>query len=161
MKRVLSQLTAGWMVLSAGVACAATLKWTGMRNPCKISADDGVTKLAMKIGKFTTLQNEEWAHAIFNVNNRFPGSTPWATMAVGPVPDSPPVTPEAQDAFLQYMGQLGVEIFLEIYPRKTNDVVAEIEKWLGRFKQHTAVKGLGVDLEYYKRVDDAAAAAWD
>jgi hypothetical protein len=143
------------------MACtAATLKWTGLRIPSKVSAEDGATKLGTKIGKFTTLQNEESAHAIFNVNNRFQGSTPWATMAVGPVPDAPPVTPEAQDDFLKHMDDLGVDIFLEIYPRKTNHVVADIDQWLSRFKHHQAVKGLGVDLEYYKRVDDASAMAW-
>jgi hypothetical protein len=161
MKRALSRLIAGWMVLSAGVGSAATLKWSGMRNPCKVSAEDGVTKLGAKIGKFTTLGRKEWAQAIFNVNNRFQGSTPWATMAVGPVPDAAPITAEAQEDFLQYMGDLGVDVFLEIYPRKTNDVVAEIDRWLGRFKQHKAVKGLGIDLEYYKRVEDATARAWD
>ena len=156
----LLRIIAPLFALIIGTASAATLKWTGMRNPCKASAEDGVTKLSTKIGKFITLQNEEWSHAIFNVNNRFQGSTPWATMAVGPVPDAAIPTPEEQDRFLRYAGQLGVEIFLEIYPRKTNDVPAEIDKWLGRFKQHKAVRGLGVDLEYYKRVDDAAAKTW-
>jgi len=155
------RIIAPLLALIVGTASAASFKWTGMRNPCKVSAEDGVTKLGTKIGKFITLQNEESAHAIFNVNNRFQGSTPWATMAVGPVPDAATVTPEAQDRFLKYMDELDVEIFLEIYPRKTNDVLAEIDKWLDRFKQHQCVKGLGVDLEYYQRVDDAAAKAWD
>ena len=157
----------GWILL--GAVCvvgpwdgnAAALKWTGMRNPCKVSAEDGVTKLGTKIGKFVTLRNEEWGHAIFNVNNRFQGSTPWTTVAVGPVPDAITPAPEAQDALFKYLGGLGVEVFLEIYPRKTNDVSAEIDKWLSRFKGHPCVKGLGIDLEYYKRVDDAAAKAWD
>jgi len=161
MKRV------GWVL--SGALCAvmpwdgnaAAFKWTGMRNPCKVSAEDGVTKLGTKIGTFVTLRNEEWGHAIFNVNNRFQGSTPWTTMAVGPVPDATTPAPEAQDALFKYLGSLGVEVFLEIYPRKTNDVSAEIDKWLSRFKGHPCVKGLGIDLEYYKRVDDAAAKAWD
>src|SRR5829696_1211352 len=120
-----SRIIASLLALIVGTASAATFKWTGMRNPCKVSAEDGVTKLGTKIGKFVAPQNEEWAHAIFNVNNRFQDSTPWATMAVGPVPDAATITPEAQDRLLKYMDELGVEIFLEIYPHKTNDVPAE------------------------------------
>jgi hypothetical protein len=52
MKRLLFALATSWMASS--VSIAATLKWSGMRNPCKTSAEDGVTKLATKIGKFTT-----------------------------------------------------------------------------------------------------------
>ena len=51
--------------LSINVAFAATLKWSGMRVPSKVSAGDGVTNLGMKIGKFLALHPEESAHAIF------------------------------------------------------------------------------------------------
>jgi len=139
----------------------ATFKWSGMRNPCKVSAEDGVTKLGVKIGKFVPLETEAWAHAIFNVNNRFQGSTPWATMAVGVVPDATTPTAEAEEEFLKRMDELGVEIFLEIYPRKTNDVPGAIDAWLTRFKPHRCIKGMGIDLEYHKRVDDATAKLWD
>ncbi len=151
--------------LAAVLAIAATpthaFTWTGMRNPSKISAGDGVTQLGTKIGKFAQLLPGEAAQAIFNVNNRFQGSTPWATLAVGPVPDAVTPTPESQEAFLTHMTRLGVDIYLELYPRRTNNVLADIEHWLTRFKHHPCVKGLGVDLEYYKRVDDASARAWD
>ena len=154
-------LLAWLMTLNGSSGLAAAFKWTGMRNPCKASAEDGVTRLGTKIGKFLPLQNDEWAQAIFNVNNRFQGSTPWTTVAVGPVPDAVTPAPETQDALLAHLEKLGVEVFLEIYPHKTNDVSEQINHWLGRFKRHPCVKGLGVDLEYYKRVDDAAAKAWD
>ncbi len=161
MKTLFSSAILFWVALMAGAAPATTFKWSGMRNPCKASAEDGVTDLGTKIGKFILLQNDEWAHAVFNVNNRFQGSSPWATMAVGPVPEATTPPPEAQEEFLAYMDELGVHIFLEIYPRKTSDVPVEIDAWLARFKRHKCVKGLGVDLEYYKRVDDAAAQAWN
>ena len=58
-KSNLTQFTA-WTVLlalSASSGSAAALKWSGARNPAKISAGDGVTKLGTKIGKFITLSN--------------------------------------------------------------------------------------------------------
>lgn len=151
----------GLYLMAMGAGFGATFKWSGIRNPCKVSAEDGVTQLGTKIGKFIALERDEWAQAIFNVNNRFPGSTPWATMAVGPVPDAVTSALEAPEQFLQRMDELGVEILLELYPRKTNDVAAAIDTWVGRFKRYRCVKGLGVDLEYYKPVDDASAQAWD
>jgi ribosomal protein S21 len=45
---------------------------------------------------------------------------------------------------------LGVDVFLELMPRRTNDVPALIDGALRRFKHHVCVKGLGVDLEFYK-----------
>jgi hypothetical protein len=140
---------------------AATLKWSGMRIPPKISAKDGVTPLGTKIGTFLELEPGETAHAIFNVNNRFQGSKPWATLAVGVVPDGPPALPEVQERVLERMAALGVDIFLEIYPRKTDDVGAAIDLWLGKFKARKCVRGMGVDLEYFKRVDDSLAKDWD
>src|SRR5262245_52279445 len=110
MQSLLPGLAACLIGLMVTSTPAGTLKWSGMRNPCKISAEDGVTKLSTKIGKFIALQNDEWAHAIFNVNNRFPGSTPWATMAVGPVPDASTPALEEQERFLDRMTELGVEI---------------------------------------------------
>jgi hypothetical protein len=161
MKPVLSLLATCALALSINSASAATAKWSGMRIPSKVSHGNGVTNLNTKIGKFLTLQPEEAAHAIFNVNNRFQGSTPWATFAVGVVPDAPTPSPQAQEQFLARMDDLGVDIFLEIYPRKTNDVPGAIDVWLTKFKEHKCVKGLGVDLEYYKRVDDASAKVWN
>jgi hypothetical protein len=148
----------GWSVASP----AATLKWSGARNPCKISAGDGVTQMGTKIGKFLTLTNNaEWAQVIFNVNNRFQGSTPWVTLAVGTMPETTLLAPEEHEKFLAHMTGLGVDVFLEVMPRKTNDVPAALDQWLSKFKHHACVKGIGVDLEFYKRVDDATAKAWD
>ncbi len=150
------------LVLFVSGGSAATVKWSGARNPAKVSAEDGVTKLGTKIGKFITLSNDaEWAQVIFNVNNRFPGSTPWVTLAVGDIPDAPVRSVQAHEEFLSSMDSLGVDVFLEIFPRKTNDVLAAIDTRLGKFKHHSSVKGFGIDLEYYKRADDTAAQEWD
>jgi hypothetical protein len=141
----------------------AIAKWSGLRNPCKVSAGDGVVKLDAKIGKFMELSYEEWRRAIFNVNRRFPGSRPWVTLAVGELPEKSAValTPEQDEEFLARMDQLGVDVFLEVWPGKS-DVPAAIDHWLGKFKPHRSVRGFGVDLEYYRPVvDDATAKAWD
>src|SRR5688572_9705985 len=84
-------------------ASAQQLTWTGMRNPCKVSAEDGLAEkqLGQKIGTFVTLADErEWAHAVFNVNNRFPGSRPWVTWAVGELKGATPLTDEVHERYL-------------------------------------------------------------
>ena len=82
--------------------------------------------------------------------------------ASGEVPDAPTVSTEVHEECLSYLDKAGVNIYLEVYPRKTNANVSEtIDTWLGKFKQHPCVKGFGVDLEYYKRVDDVTAKAWE
>jgi hypothetical protein len=142
---------------------AATLKWAGMRNPCKVSAGDGITdkQLGIKIGKFITLQNkDEWAQAIFNVSNRFPGAHPWATWAVGNLKDATALSDAVHEEYLTHMDRLGVAIFLEVWPSGA-DVPTAIDTWLGKFKHHQCVAGFAVDLEYAKKVDDATAKAWD
>lgn len=154
-------LIAALLALATFTSSAAHLRWSGLRNPCKISAEDGVTNLSRKIGRFIELENEQWAHAIFNVNNRFQGSAPWITMAVGEMPETTLPGAEVQDRLLTYLDGMGVDVFLELMPRKTNEVAALIDTWLGKFKKHQCVKGLGVDLEFFKRADDAMAQAWD
>jgi len=150
------------LVFSAAIASAAGLKWTGARVPSKISAGDGITKLGTKIGTFLTPTNAEAvAQTVLNVNHRLPGTRPWMTLAVGTLPEATPIAPGVTEQILARMDDLGVDVFLEIYPRKTNDVPALIDEWLGKFKQHGAVKGFCVDLEYYKAVTDDAAKAWD
>src|SRR5687767_1787006 len=110
------------LYIALTTSLSAALKWSGMRLPPKISAADGVTNLGTKIGKFTHLEKTEAAHAIFNAQNRFQASIPWATYAVGPVPDAAAVSAESHEQLLAAMDELGVDIFLEIYPRKTNNV---------------------------------------
>jgi hypothetical protein len=46
------------------------------------------------------------------------------------------------------MDELGVDVFIELVPRKDHDVSAAINEWLSKFKQHPSVKSLGIDLEY-------------
>jgi hypothetical protein len=152
------------LLLTTTPAVAAEFRWTGMRNPCKQSAEDGLDarQLGKKIGKFIPLANEgAWAHAIFNVNNRFPDSTPWVTWAVGEVRDAQTLSDATHEAYLTHMDKLGVDVFLELSPNRDDDVPAALAAWLDKLKHHPSVKGVGVDLEYYKRIDDATAQAWD
>src|SRR4051812_43583295 len=149
--------------LTVSIASAGDLKWSGARVPSKLSAGDGVTKLGVKIGTFLTPTNaEDVAQIVFNVNHRLPGSRPWATLAVQ-VPDAAPISPEGTGKILSPLDELGVDIFLEIYPRKTNDVVALLDgdSWIAESVKHKCVKGFCVDLEYYKAVTDDMAKAWD
>jgi hypothetical protein len=148
------------LCLTIGSANGA-LKWSGLRIPPKVSAEDGVTNLSRKIGVFTNLTTEQAAHGVFNVQNRFQSSKPWVTLAVGKLPDAADVSVSARHMLIERLNQLGVDVFLEIYPRKTNDVYGAIDLWLGEFKKHPNIKGLGIDLEYYKKVDDATAEAWE
>src|SRR3954467_12439140 len=106
-------------------AFSSHLKWSGARLPAKASAGDGVIKLSSKIGTFFTPTNaDEAVQIVFNVNRRFSGSHPWATLAAGKVPGAIPIAPEVTEQILSRMDDLGVDIFLEIYPHKTDDVPA-------------------------------------
>ena len=152
------------LVLVVTPAVAQQITWAGMRNPCKQSAEDGLNEkqLGRKIGTFILLPSKEaWAHAIFNVHNRFPNSRPWATWGVGDVRDAQPLTDAQHEEYLDYMDELGVDILLELAPNRDADVPALMDTWLAKLKHHPCVKGLGIDLEFYKRVDDDTARAWD
>jgi hypothetical protein len=151
-------------VVAAGTTTAADFHWTGMRNPCKASAEDGLdaAQLDRKIGSFIKLTDPEaWAHAIFNVHDRFPNSTPWVTWSVGDVRDAQSLSDAEHEACLDRLDQLGVTVFLELAPQRGDDVPALIDAWLAKLKHHLCVKGLGVDLEFYRPADDSTAQAWD
>ena len=108
-----------FLLLLATPVSAQQFTWTGMRNPCKQSAEDGLNEkqLGRKIGTFILLPNKEaWAHAIFNVHSRFPNSRPWATWGVGEVRDAQSLTDAQHEEYLDYMDELGVDIFLELAP---------------------------------------------
>ena len=144
-------------------AIAAAYKWTGMRAPCKISAEDGLNEkqLSKKIGTFLVFDNkEQWAHAIFNVNNRFPNSRPWITWAVGELKGAKQIPDAAHEEYLAHMDLLGVDVFLEVWPGG-KDVLILIDTYLARYKHHPCIAGFGVDLEFHRKVDDATAKAWD
>lgn len=136
------------VVFMTTLAAARSYTWTGMRAPCKVSAEDGLNEkqLGKKIGKFVPLASkDEWANAIFNVNNRFPGSKPWVTWAVGELKDAKPeLTEQQHDEYLTAMDELGVEVYLELWPTGATaaDVPNLIDAWLGKFKHHRSVKGL-------------------
>lgn len=149
-------------------------KWTGAWQPSRKSATDGITKLSIKIGNFITLPDKEsLAQVIFNVNNKFPGSKPWITWAVGDLsrltPAGESLSLQKHEEYLTYMDQLGVVVFLEIFPFKANaakgieqtDVPGAIDEWMNKFKQHPCIVGFGVDLEYYDKATDSAAKVWD
>jgi hypothetical protein len=151
-------------VLATATYAADSFTWVGVRSPVKTSAEDGVTKLGVKIGKFVVLQtDDEWKNVMANVTGKFPGARPWVTLAVGELPEPSATTQsvEAHEAFVQLMDKQGVDVYLEVWPKKT-DVGGLIDTWLGRFKKYKNVRGFGVDLEFYKpTVDDATAQAWD
>jgi hypothetical protein len=145
-------------------ATAQQFHWVGMRNPCKVSGEDGLNEkqLDKKIGKFILLPNADaWVNAIFNVQSRFPKSRPWVTWSVGAVRDAQPVSDATQEACLTRMDELGVDVYLELAPEKNDNVSEMIDVGLAKLKHHPSVKGLGVDLEFFKHVDDATAKAWD
>ncbi|NII26562.1 hypothetical protein HB364_15850 [Pseudoflavitalea sp. X16] len=161
-------------IQSSPIPAAATFKWAGAWQPTRKSAGDGVVKLDTKIGAFITLPDAAaLAHVIFNVQNKFPASAPWATWAVGDLSKATPsyagVPVETHEAWLTYMDRLGVQVFLEIFPFKANakkgttatDIPAMIDTWLNKFKHHSCVAGLGVELEYFGKATDSATAVWD
>jgi hypothetical protein len=163
MKSILCKIGIVLLAFTLNSTFAGELKWSGARIPAKISAGDGVTKLGTKIGTFLTPTNaEDVAQIVFNVNNRLPGTHPWTTLAVK-APDAAPIAPDVLRNILLRMDELGVDIFLEIYPRKTNDVLASLDaySWVASTTPHKCIKGFCVDLEYYKAVTDDAAKAWD
>ena len=149
------------------IAAPAAYKWTGAWQPTRISSGDGITALDIKIGKFINVPKQALAQVIFNVNNRFPGSKAWSTWAVGDMQNLTPghngLSDQQHEDYLTYMDELGVTVFLEIFPSKKagTDVLKEIDLWLGKFKHHKSIGGFGVDLEYYEKASDAAAKSWD
>ena len=162
--RVLAVALIAVLTLVESTRAAATYKWTGMRNPCKLSAQDGLNEkqLSRKIGAFITLNSaDEWTQAIFNVNNRFPGSKPWVTWAVGNLKGATALSDEVHEAYLTHMDKLGVEVYLEVWPSGA-DVEQLIDSHLAKYKHHPSVAGFGVDLEYFKgRATDGLAKSWD
>lgn len=159
---------------SANKKGKAAFTWTGAWVPTRKSAGDGITKLDIKIGRFITLPDaRSLANVIFNVNNKFPGTTPWATWAVGDLSKATPAYENLSEAdhekYLSYMDQLGVTIFLEIFPFKANakkgreatDVTAAVNYWLKKFRKHPCVAGMGIELEYFGKATDSLAAEWD
>jgi hypothetical protein len=73
--------------------------------------------LARRSAPFITLASkDEWANAIFNVSDRFPGAKPWATWAVGELKDATALSDATHEEYLARMDELGVEIYLELWP---------------------------------------------
>ncbi|ASZ11220.1 hypothetical protein CK934_09710 [Chitinophaga sp. MD30] len=138
------------------------------------SAGDGITALDIKIGQFITLPGQgALAQVIFNVQNRFPASRPWATWAVGDLTQLTPsyagLSERDHDNYLRHMDSLGVAVFLEIFPfkahagkgRVASDIPGMIDQWLGKFKHHPCIVGMGIDLEYLGKATDSMAQSWD
>jgi hypothetical protein len=164
MRRFLNAVFSVALLCAISPGDAAEFRWTGMRNPCKQSAEDGLdsSQLGRKIGRFVTLADHHaWAQAIFNVQNRFPQSTPWVTWSVGQVRDSESLTDEQHEAYLSHMDALGVAVFLELAPNRDDDVSTILSAWLDKLKRHSCIQGAGVDLEFFRRLDDDTAREWD
>lgn len=140
--------------------------WSGTWHFTRTSAADGVTALDIKIGNNVILANNEaYAHAIYNVNNKFPGSAAWSTLAVGElsklIPTANSLSEKAQEAYLNHMDKLNVQVFIELFPFKDQDVTKDIGFWLEKYKHHKSVVGVGIELEYFGKATDALAKAWD
>ncbi len=149
-----------FLLFSFHTAFSATFAWTGIRCPAKISQKEGISGYPNKIGTFTLLSGkEDWGQCVFNVNNRFQSSKPWATWAVGTIPENiTPLSDQKHNEYLSYMDLLGVSIFLELIPTNQN-VVTLINDNLTKFGNHSCVSGIGIDLEYYTGTVDPKA--WD
>jgi hypothetical protein len=112
-------------------------------------------------------------NAVSNINKKFPGSTPWTTWKVGDlsraIPSGSRVTDAQHEAFLSAMDKNGIQVFLEIFPYGADakkklpavDAVAEIDQWLGKFKHHKSIAGVGIELEYFGKATDSLAKVWD
>jgi hypothetical protein len=146
-------------ILTAATASAATFKWAGGKSPPKKGNTPG------KQGEFLLLGGPaEWGNFVRNVQGRFPRSRAWVTWAVGPLREKAAAITDEQrqhEAHLKYFDENGVDVFLEIWPAKGDDVPRAMDTWLERFAQHRSVVGFSVDLEWYRAVDDASAEAWD
>ncbi|HTF17638.1 MAG TPA: hypothetical protein VK658_06175 [Chryseolinea sp.] len=160
--------------LSPVVAQSGHYKWTGAWIPTRVSAGDGITELDTKIGRFINLPDKQsYLNVISNINRKFPGSTPWATWTVGDlsraIPAGQNLSDEQHEAYLSFMDEKGITIFLEIFPYKAapekaldgTDVNAEIDKWIKRFKHHKCIAGVGIELEYFGKATDVLVQSWD
>lgn len=141
-------------------------KWTGTWHFTRTSAADGITELDTKIGYNVLLANNNaYAQAIYNVNNKFPGSAAWTTLAVGELSELIPVaksmTAEEQEAYLKHLDKMNVQVFVELFPFKDHNVTQDIGKWLEKLKHHKNVIGVGIELEYFGKATDELAKAWD
>ena len=141
-------------------------KWTGTWHFTRTSAGDGITTLATKIGYNVPLENTDaYLQAISNVNNQFPGSKAWTTLAVGDLSHLEPVaksfSEKDQESYLNAMDKRNVSVFIELFPFKKQDVCLAIENWVEKYKHHKSVIGVGIELEYFGKATDSLAKAWD
>lgn len=140
--------------------------WTGTWHFTRTSAADGITALDIKIGKNVLLPNNDaYLQTIYNVNNKFPGSQAWTTLAVGELtkltPTAKSLPEKEQEAYLSTMDKMGVKVFIELFPFKKDDVGKAIDLWLSKYKHHKSVIGVGIELEYFHKATDSMAKAWD
>jgi hypothetical protein len=161
-----------WLVaaiVTAAAVCAAgaaEFLWVGMRSPCKLSGPDGLDakQLDKKIGSFLPLRDADaWTSAIDAVHSRFPQARRWVTWAASPVRDAPPLTDsENQECLSRFSASAApIDVFLELAPNRGDDVLQMIDACLAKLGAQPCVRGVSVDLEFYRQVDDTAAAAWD
>jgi len=144
---------------TAATASAATYKWAGGKSPSKKGATPG------QQGDFIVLSGpEEWSRVVRNVQRRFPGSKPWITWAVGPLKEKAASISDDDrhhEAHLAFFDENGIDVFLELWPGKGENVAELMTMWLEKFGRHPSIVGASIDLEWHRGVDDATAAAWD
>ena len=141
-------------------------KWTGMWQFTRTSAGDGITALATKIGYNVQLDNvNSYLQAIANVNKQFPGSKPWTTLPVGELSHLEPVAKSLseadQESYFKGMDKNNINVFIELFPSKKQDVNTQIEMWLAKYSHHKSVIGVGIELEYFGKATDSLAKVWD
>jgi hypothetical protein len=147
------------LAFGATAVSAATFRWAGVKSPAKVGGTPG------QQGAFLTLAApEDWTNAVRSVHGRFPGARPWITWAVGPLREKvKDLTDEqrAHEKHLTAFDEAGLDVFLEIWPAKGEDVPAQIDAWLNALGGHRSIAGFSVDLEWYHGVDDTTAEAWN
>jgi hypothetical protein len=146
-------------VLASVEASAATYKWAGGRSPSKKGDTPG------KQGDFILLASpDEWVNVVGNVQRRLGGPSPWVTWAVGPLKEKAAAITDEQrrhEEHLLAFDKGGIDVFLEIWPGKGENVAELMGMWLEKFGKHPSIAGFSVDLEWHRGIDDTTAEAWD
>jgi hypothetical protein len=145
--------------LATSSASAASFKWAGGKSPAKKGNTPG------QQGDFVLLSEPgDWGQVVYNVQSRFAGARPWVTWAVGPLHEKAAAITDEQRRHadhLKYFDEQGIDVFVEIWPAKGENVPQTIDTWLTKLEGHPSIVGVSVDLEWHRGIDDATAEAWD
>jgi hypothetical protein len=148
------------LALPTAAAAAGKLKYVGASCPIKHNDDSN-------IGKFINLPTpEQYGHVTFNIANKVEGAKPWIHWGVGGWKEqSDALSDDKHDAYLKWLDDHGVEIWLAVRPDGRDPVVLA-EKYLRMFgPKYGNIVGFSIDMEFYsninanaKRIDDAIKA---